>query len=63
MSPHTMQIKYKRGKRGTFLRRNLADTTLIKWSKLTSPVMGQADPMCRVIPHPEKDAVPLLWSC
>ena len=56
MSPRKIQIKYKKGERGTL-------STLTQWSKVTSPGMGQADITCRVITCPGKGTAGLLWFC
>ena len=56
MSSRKIQIKYKKGERGTL-------STLTKWSKMTSPGMGQADVTCRMITCPGKGMARPLWFC
>lgn len=64
VSPHKILINYKvtlqKGKKVTLQWRSLAQTTLTKWSKLTSAVMRQWC-QCLLIQCTEENTAPSLW--
>lgn len=61
ISPYKIFINNKR-KKWELYRKNLADTSLTKYSKLTSPVIMHKDIMCFLICCNEKVTTSFLWN-
>lgn len=57
----TRFLQMTKGKTVTLRWRKLVDTTLIKWSELTTPIVGQIDITCLLLWCTEKDAASHMW--